>query len=1109
MANITTFNINGISDDNKSVNVIRFLETINTSILLLQECNLNKPHLIKKYEHAFEGKAFWNSSGSNTIGTAIFVKTKFVPFIIDNKIIINGRAQYIDIKLDDTIHRVINIYSPVKTLVNPRHEFHNEIYKYLDCGNEIVLAGDFNSIRTIHETTNKNRKILKCDTDFYNILNESYSLYDITESKFVNPPFTFRHHLGSSRIDKVFTTLGIKMRTIKIETNHHTISDHDSVTLTLTSKTKIRWGPGVWKLNNSLLKDAELKSMVKKVLIHSRKVKDKFNSFLDWWDMVKRLLKLKIREYAKCKAKKLRELYDISSKELTALYKKHDSAPSVSTWDQIKTARNILKATEKQNKIKACILSREEINKYDERSTKFFFDRIRKNEENRNIYALENSDGNVISDKNGIIKEIETFYTKLYDKDETDNAAQMYLLNNVENKLNDEDRENLGKLITQKEILGALKSFKNNKSPGADGLSKEFYITFWEDLKDILEELLNNIYLSGSLSETMKLGIITLLFKKQDPLKLKNWRPITLLCIDQKILSKIMVMRLRPLMSKIIGPQQVGGVHGRTIENHLLLLEEIFIFIREGKLNNIQVLAIDQEKAFDRVDQSFMMKILSKLGLGDTFLKWIKPLYTNTCSLICVNGKLTEPVLIKRSVRQGDPLSMMLFSMCLEPLLLTIEKNSDIQGILSPDNTHIKYIAYADDVTVFLRDTKSIDELLGLLNTYEKAMGAKINEEKTELFTPQINIRNVKQNHRKWVRKKIKILGVTFGNNENDMWNTIKEKIENEIKHLCKINMTIKGKSFLINSNLWTKLWYYLKVRDIPKQIEKKLERSIYVFLWGSTREWLKRESCKISMKKGGLGIRCPTLMRECFILNQIKQVINGKYEMWMPFFLYWLDISLRDLYQIDRIRVSKRAEIITSSKHLAIKHYIDKIKSDNRTLWLTREKPVDYNELLEVQPWIHKTVVQNPQLNWDKYWDLLNRCHSPRDFNLNFRTIHGILQTKQRLSDLGIINDNLCIYCNCQSETAAHIFTSCLSTARLRQSVSNTILNTTNTQIVFSEELIIGPGIFNHDIKIQPKLFKIINKYKYVIWSNRNQYIFDKIPINTDKMERALTFFN
>ena len=136
---------------------------------------------------------------------------------------------------------------------------------------------------------------------------------------------------------------------------------------------------------------------------------------------------------------------------------------------------------------------------------------------------------------------------------------------------------------------------KNEKSPGSDGLTKEFYIIFWNDLKDILKEMLNNIYLANTLSESQKEGIIKLLYKKRNVKELKNWRPISLLNIDYKILTKILANRVKEILPKIIDQDQACGTKGRSINDHLETLTSLTEITNDKTITHpgIAFLAVD------------------------------------------------------------------------------------------------------------------------------------------------------------------------------------------------------------------------------------------------------------------------------------------------------------------------------------------------------------------------------------------------------------------------------------------------------------------------------------------------------------------------------------
>ena len=176
------------------------------------------------------------------------------------------------------------------------------------------------------------------------------------------------------------------------------------------------------------------------------------------------------------------------------------------------------------------------------------------------------------------------------------------------------------------------------KTPGTDGLPVNFYKMFWEDVKELICKVFNTCYTLGELCPSMKRGIITLLPKKdKDNLYLKNWRPISLLNTDYKILAKIIASRLQKVLPSIIHWDQTGFLKNRYIgENIRLLLDSIHLS-KKMETNGI-VFSIDFEKAFDTVEWNFIDICLNKFGLGCTFRSFVKLMYTNIESCIINNG---------------------------------------------------------------------------------------------------------------------------------------------------------------------------------------------------------------------------------------------------------------------------------------------------------------------------------------------------------------------------------------------------------------------------------------------------------------------------------------
>lgn len=167
----------------------------------------------------------------------------------------------------------------------------------------------------------------------------------------------------------------------------------------------------------------------------------------------------------------------------------------------------------------------------------------------------------------------------------------------------------------------------------------------------------------GQLPRSCCRAIITLLPKKGDLNEISNWRPISLLCNDYKILSKALAARLGIVLEYIIHPDQSYSIFDNVS------------FIRDildcGRLFNLDfgLISIDQEKAFDRVEHMYLWSVLEAFGFSSGFISMVKVLYCGVESVLKINGDLCSPFGVYRGVRQGCALSGMLYTLAIEPLL--------------------------------------------------------------------------------------------------------------------------------------------------------------------------------------------------------------------------------------------------------------------------------------------------------------------------------------------------------------------------------------------------------------------------------------------------------
>ncbi|KAL6473518.1 hypothetical protein MHYP_G00170790 [Metynnis hypsauchen] len=188
--------------------------------------------------------------------------------------------------------------------------------------------------------------------------------------------------------------------------------------------------------------------------------------------------------------------------------------------------------------------------------SKFFFSLERKNGQRRCIHALRSESGALLSDPAGIRSHAAKFYEELYSSEYSEQPELEKGFFEGLPKLAEDSASGLERQLSLVELSDALRSMECGKAPGIDGLPAEFYKSFWPVIGEDLLEVLNDSLAKGRLPSSCRRAVLTLLPKKGDLHELKNWRPVSLLCCDYKLLSKVLAVRLKEVVGQIIHPDQ-------------------------------------------------------------------------------------------------------------------------------------------------------------------------------------------------------------------------------------------------------------------------------------------------------------------------------------------------------------------------------------------------------------------------------------------------------------------------------------------------------------------------------------------------------------------------
>ena len=604
---ISTFNANGLKDLKKRRDVFCFLREQKHDIYLLQETHIKESS--ENFVRATWGYDLWISGNSTSEnGVAILFNSTFehkVHSVIKDP---NGCYILMDIEIIDKRITLANVYGP-STGDNP--DFFEKVFNLVNqIDNEtVVIGGDWNcflnpTIDSRNYASNPSRprtraKILNCMSDF-NLVDVFRNLYPDKRT------YSWRKFksIKQSRLDYFLISEDLlgEIRSSTISSGYR--SDHSLVTVTLKKK-EFKRDRTFWKFNNSLLKDKEYLMTIKNVIETTKKQyanivysPDKINTigadeiqFTVSDQLFFETLLMEIRgktiSYASYKKKKEIEEEKSLKDRLTNL--ETDTAISQEVVEEIDTIKN--KLEQLRNKKIEGITVRSRVNwiHEGEKPTRYFCNLENRNFVNKTVSFLEKPTGEILEDQTEILREVEHFYSSLYCEKTTDDVEISDLIVDAP-KIKDNEIATLKENINFTELAVALKNMKNNKSPGPDGFTVEFFKFFFNDIGDYYVRSINEGLSNGTLSVTQYQGVITCIPKQNKPKQfIKNWRPISLLNVSYKILSSCIALRIQKVLPSIIHHSQKGFMKGRYIGENIRLLYDILAYTRAGNIPGLLI----------------------------------------------------------------------------------------------------------------------------------------------------------------------------------------------------------------------------------------------------------------------------------------------------------------------------------------------------------------------------------------------------------------------------------------------------------------------------------------------------------------------------------------
>ena len=783
------------------------------------------------------GKAIYSNIYSHgttaSRGVAVFLGKKLMGKIDNIYRDTEGRTIVFDIQLYDQWITIVAIYAPNED--TPRY------FKEIDCllqkrhENKIII-GDFNLTlnlemdrkNTFHNNTNA-KEVVEDMMDHY-YLKDIWRIHypDQKEYSWFKRGNVFK----ASRIDFALVSGGLDQK-VKHSTYLASLkTDHRALFMTVDMEYSER-GRGFWKMNTSLLQEKEYIGTINKELEATLKLTEASNP-KSRWEKIKERVKKSTIKYSKNKQNDL----NLVISQLSEVVNEYESRFPLQKEEDKLYIETKADLEEKVMEKTRGVMFRSKVQWYEqgEKSSKYFFSLEKARYNAKTCFKLIDEEGKETTETSEILEKQRSFYKELYSKD---SDVKFNLVNNTGIEVPKDLRKEQEEPLTIDDLAKATKSMNNNKTPGEDGIPVDFYKVFWQQLKQPLLEVVNEIFDSKKLHDSARRGILNLIPKAQkDTRYVKNLRPITLLNTDYKIVEKAIANRMTPALEHIIHTDQRGFMKNRRISVNIRKMLDIIHLAEKEDLEAV-VMSLDFVKCFDKCSFSILHGSLDFFGFGDIIKEWTRILYKDFTVKIQNNGHFSESIDIEKGVHQGGCCSSIYFLVIAEILAISLRENKNIEGITFKDVRNLLN-QFADDMDICtLCKEQSIRAILGELENFRKHSGFTVSYEKTTLYRiGSLRFSSAKLyciDQFRWSNEDINVLGVTITHEDlvDKNYNDIVSKIRKILQSWVNRGLSLIGKVQVVNTLVASLFVYKMMVLpSIPEKVIKNVDNQIRDFLW-------------------------------------------------------------------------------------------------------------------------------------------------------------------------------------------------------------------------------------------------------------------------------------
>lgn len=1115
VVSMCSVNVRGMRNKNERKRIFEYFKNSKHSIIALQETHQTNSEF-KKWRKEWDGLSVWNPHGSRSSGTAILFQKHLNVKFLSHDTDYEGRVLRVTVEIDSLKFQIVTVYGYNPETEDESEDFFGLLSSFIEWDEDIpcILLGDFNMVLDLQSDRvgGNPRKLHTYGSQNLSAFLSTQQLTDAWRHKYPDRRgFTWRNPFYNikSRLDRIYMPVDWMGGVKSVRVSPFSWSDHDEVSVRVDLPTPVERGPGFWKFNTSLLEDPDFSDHIVRFSEQWERERANYDDVREWWDMGKFHWKRISIQHSSRLAKQRKS----EREEILVQLEAEESEEEVND-DRVRELREKIRVIDHQKAQRVFLSTHIKYLEENEKPTKYFFALQKEQAMKKSIVSMYKSgDGSTTSDQVEIRDEISGFYQELFTKDEgLDRSVQDDLLANIKRKLPGQKRQSLEARLTRKELHTAVFGTDNGRVPGWCGFQYEFYKHFWHVLQDsfyiMQDQILNEI---GVLSASQRKSIITLLFKDGDEKDIRNWRPVSLLCTDYKIIAKAMANRLKLVLGVVVHEDQTCAVPGRSIFSNLYLTRDVIRYTNQKKIKSY-LISVDQEKAFDRVDREFLYEVLEKMNFGPNFISWVKTLYRDSEACVLVNGYLSCFFPTTRGLKQGDPTSMEFYDKVSDVLSDWVRSDPRITGVRLPGYKRMVVLSqYADDYTYYISGIKALYALFEDLAFFERGTGARIKPAKTKglclggarpLLERDILI--------KWCNEVgLRVLGVTFWTDlqitSDRNWTYRIDKLEAFAVQNMDRKLSLRGRAMNLNMGGLSKLWYLATVFPMSSKDSSRVESILFSYLWKNADGSgpLSRETAYLPLELGGLGLINPVIQSTALRTSYMRVVVDAVDKVkWVYLARYWIGLPMAKLHpEWAFLGVNNFGNICDRVNYP--EYYKDCLEylstvDTSKIVWSTQIIRQDLQSRQYVEPRSHSLWEKEGKvgINWNKAWPGIYVSYaSPFQKEIHFKFLHQMLYTNLFRSKFkekdGRKVQPFCKYCltlgKSRVEDVFHLFFKCGRAHLLWQKVMPILKIFSPHRRIHKVDILLS--VFPHGTSEQVRklLLSLVQITLQKIWINRN----------------------